>query len=103
MSVCDRSKKSSGKTSVEGKNGRIDFSSSLWDKGIALSGITSESLKVHSCSPMSLQLKGLGKPTHIHANYFSVIWYSNMFSRSCQCDKNVFSNAFPLNLILVQM
>ena len=35
MSVCDRSKKSSGKTSVEGKNGRIDFSSLVWDKGIA--------------------------------------------------------------------
>ena len=65
MSVCDRSKKSSGKTSVEGKNGRIDFSSLVWDKGIALSGITSESLKVHSCSPMSLHFKGLGKPAHI--------------------------------------
>ena len=35
MSVCDRSKKSSGKTSVEGKNGRINFSSLVWDKGIA--------------------------------------------------------------------
>ena len=42
------------KPRVKGKNDRINFSSLVWDKGFALSGITSESLKVHSCSPMSL-------------------------------------------------
>ena len=42
------------KPQLRAKNGRIDFSSLVWDKGIALSGVTSVSLKVHSCSPMSL-------------------------------------------------